>query len=37
MVMKETSQQKELAGFLEHYSHKVQPKKVNSVGEVIMV
>lgn len=37
MMMEETSQQKELAGFMENYSHKAQPRNVNSAGEVIIV
>lgn len=36
VVMKETSQQKELAGFVENYSHKVQPRNVNSAGEIMV-
>lgn len=37
VMMEETSQQKQLAGFMENYSHKAQPRNVNSAGEVIIV
>lgn len=37
VMMEETSQQKELAVSMENYSHKAQPRNVNSAGEVIIV